>query len=172
MQRSEVLVERAMRFALLVVAVLAGCGAYKVAASPHGTSAGADGVREDLSRHSNVGCVEVGVERRADSEMAPVVRYAVENHCEQAVRVDLAWAQVIGRTADGAEVALVPALEGRATTETSAVVPPSERHAATIAYRSGATIGQLCVDVASVADVDHDKPQWRCFGNVVSVTMR
>ena len=53
------LVQRDMRWAMLVVAVLAGCGAYKVAASPAPVSAeNARGADETLTR-TEVGCVEV-----------------------------------------------------------------------------------------------------------------
>lgn len=154
---------------MLVVAVLAGCGAYKVASSPQTASASnSSDTFTDTTARMEVGCVEVGVDRRADRELSPVVRYAVENHCAESVTVDLAWANVIGRTADGAEIALVPSSEA-----SHATIVPSGSHVATIAYRSDASIGQLCVDVASIATTpEMIKTQWRCFGNVISVTMR
>jgi len=154
-----------MRWAMLVVGVLAGCGAYKVAASPQSTSP-AD---EDTTARTEIGCVEVGVDRRADREMAPVVRYSVANHCARPVTVDLAWANVIGRTAEGAEMALVVA----ATTASRATIAPSGVHEATLAYASPASVGQLCVDIASIASTPEAiAATWRCFGNVISVTMR
>lgn len=153
---------------MLVVAVLAGCGAYKVAASPSPVSAeGTRSTDETLTR-TEVGCVEVGVDRRADREMAPVVRYAVANHCTRPVAIDLAWATVIGRTAEGSELALVAA----PSANSSATIPPSSEYETTLAYTSAATIGQLCVDVASITRTETVATTWRCFGNVVSVTMR
>lgn len=156
---------------MLVVAVLAGCGAYKVAASPAPVSAeNARGADETLTR-TEVGCVEVGVDRRADREMAPVVRYAVANHCTRPVSIDLAWATVIGRTADGSELALVAAPSD--PSRSSATIPPNSEYETTLAYTSAATIGQLCVDVASITRTPETvATTWRCFGNVVSVTMR
>jgi hypothetical protein len=156
-----------MRWAMLVVAVLAGCGAYKVASSPQSASAAT--VEEDTTSRTEVGCVEVGVDRRGDREMSPVVRYSVANHCARPITVDVAWASVIGRTAEGTEVALVPA----SATPTSATIAPSGSHETTIKYAAAASIGQLCVDVASIAATPEAiKTQWRCFGNVISVTMR
>lgn len=151
---------------MLVVAVLAGCGAYKVASSP--PTASAASIDEDTTSRTDVGCVAVGVDRRADRETGPVVRYAVENHCAQPITVDLAWASVIGRTAEGTEVALVPT-----AATTNATIPPAATHEATVAYTAPASIGQLCVDVTTIGNVpDVVKATWRCFGNVVSVTMR
>lgn len=147
---------------MLVVAVLAGCGAYKVAASPKATSP------EDTTSRTEVGCVEVGIDRRGDRELSPVVRYAVANHCPRPITVDLAWASVIGRTAEGTEAALVPA----SATTTSATIAPAGVHEATIAYSSPSSIGQLCVDVTSIASTPELSAKWRCFGNVISVTMR
>ena len=102
--------------------------------------------------------------------MSPVVRYAVANHCARPVTVDLAWASVIGRTAEGAELALVPA---SASSATLATIAPAGEHEATIAYASPASIGQLCVDVATIGSTPEAvAATWRCFGNVISVTMR
>lgn len=155
---------------MLVVAVLAGCGAYKVASSPTASAASQDSIAEDTTTRTDVGCIAVGVDRRADREIGPVVRYAVENHCAQPITVDLAWASVIGRTAEGMEVALVPTSGTRAT---NATIPPAAVHEATVAYTAPASIGQLCVDVTTIGNVpDAVKATWRCFGNVISVTMR
>ena len=163
------LVQRVMRWAMLVVAVLAGCGAYKVASSPP-TASASPREKPDTTSRTEVGCVEVGVDRRGDRELAPVVRYAVENRCARPVTVDLAFASVIGRTAEGTELALVPASASVAMTTT---IAPAGVHETTVAYESPASIGQLCVDVASVASMpDAVKATWRCFGNVISVTMR
>lgn len=155
---------------MLVVAVLAGCGAYKVASSPASASAAsatASGEVDTTSR-TEVGCVEVGIDRRGDRELGPVVRYAVENHCTRPIAVDLAWASVIGRTAEGSELALVPTVDGTRT-----LVPPTGSHEATITYRASASIGQLCVDVTTIASTpEMIDATWRCFGNVISVTMR
>jgi hypothetical protein len=156
-----------MRWAMLVVAVLAGCGAYKVASSP--SQARAASFDEDTTSRTEVGCVQVGVDRRGDRAIGPVVRYSVANHCARPVAVDVAWATVIGRTAEGAEIALIPF----ASESTSATIAPAAVHETTLAYTSSASIGQLCVDVATIANAsDAVKATWRCFGNVISVTMR
>ncbi|CAN5905589.1 hypothetical protein BH11MYX3_BH11MYX3_21830 [soil metagenome] len=148
-----------MRWILVVVAVLAGC-AVKAASSSDTT--------KQVTERSRVGCLEIEVDRRTDLGPAAVMRFAFENHCAQTMSVDLGWASVIGRTADGAEVALVPAkkesavtIEGHASGET------------TLAYGNPAApapIGQLCVDIASLAQ--QTPAQWRCFGNPEAVATR
>ena len=144
---------------MLVAAVLAGC-TYKAATSTRTTA-------EDKLAATEVGCLDVGVERRADRALVPVLEFAVTNHCDRAMQVDLGWASVIGRTAEGAELALVPVN----ASETAAQVGAGQSHEAMIAYSSATSIGQLCVDVSTLVDANA-KTQWRCFGNVVSVTMR
>ncbi len=148
-----------MRWVLVVVAVLAGC-AVKAASSSDTT--------KEVTERSRVGCLEVGVDRRSDLGTAAVMRFAFENHCTQPRSVDLGWVSVIGRTAEGAELALVP------TKQESAVT--IEGHASgeiTLAYLNPAApapIGQLCVDIASLAQ--QTPAQWRCFGNPEAVATR
>jgi hypothetical protein len=68
-------------------------------------------------------------------------------------------------------MALVP--QATRVTATSATIAPSGVHEATLAYGSPASIGQLCVDVTSIASTPESiNAKWRCFGNVISVTMR
>lgn len=144
-----------MRWVVVAVAVLAGC-AYKAASSSETT-------REVTSER--VGCLDVGIDRRGDLGNAAVVRYAFENHCAQPASVDLAWASVIGRTAEGAEIALVP------THKQSQVTIAAHGSAeTTLAYPAPAPIGQLCVDVASLAQ--QTPTQWRCFGDPEAVASR
>jgi hypothetical protein len=148
-----------MRWILVVVAVLAGC-AVKAASSSDTT--------KEVTERSRVGCLEIGVDRRTDLGTAAVMRFAFENHCAQPASVDLGWAQVIGRTADGAEVALVPANK-----ESSVMIDAHASGETTLAYGNPAApspIGQLCVDIASLAQ--QTPAQWRCFGNPEAVATR
>lgn len=155
-----------MRFALVVAVILAGC-AYKAASSTETTREVTS--ERPASRPTRVGCLEIGVDRRGDLGMAAVVHYAVDNHCEQAASVDLGWASVIGRTAEGAELALVPA-----HVEIALEVPAHGSRETAVAYPTPAPIGQLCVDVSTLAPRDHEavSARWRCFGNPEAVASR
>lgn len=147
---------RHVRWVPVVGVVLAGC-AYKAASSN-------DTTREVRDR-SRVGCLDVGVDRHRDLGNAAVVSYSIENRCGETANVDLGWAQVIGRTSEGAEIALVP------TSKQSAVaVAPHTTGETTLAYPAPTTIGQLCVDIASLAQ--QTPAQWRCFGNPEAVASR
>jgi len=147
------------RFLVVVAAVLAGC-AYKAASKTTEPNE-----RTGRVDRSTIGCLEVGVDRRSDLGDAAVVRYAFANHCPSAAQVDLAWAQVIGRTADGAELALVPTKRA-----SEIVVAPDGEAEATLLYPSTTAIGQLCVDVASLAQ--QTPARWRCFGNPEAIALR
>ena len=147
---------RRLRWFVVVGVVLAGC--YKAASSK--TS---DTTRE--IRGNRVGCLEVAVDRRSDLGTTAIVSYAFENRCGQPERIDLGWASVIGRTAEGAELALVPTKKEAAVT-----VGAHEQTEATLAYPAPTAIGQLCVDIASLAQ--QTPAQWRCFGNPESVASR
>ena len=114
-----------------------------------------------------VGCLDVAVEREWDRGSWAVLDFSFGNRCDKAATVDLAWAQVVGRTTEGNEIALAPydpkselrvlRLDGRV----------SGREV--LAYPADVSLGQVCVDVASLA---HQKPaQWVCFGNLVAVAM-
>jgi len=145
-----------MRWIVVAAAVLAGC-AYKAASST-------DTTREVTDR-SRVGCLEIGIDRRGDLGNAAVVRYAFENHCAHATSVDLGWASVIGRTAEGSELALVPTKK-----DSSVTIEPHATGETTLAYPAPAPIGQLCVDIASLAQ--KTPAQWRCFGDPEAVALR
>ncbi|MBL9012601.1 MAG: hypothetical protein JNL83_00400 [Myxococcales bacterium] len=144
-------------FGVVLVGVLTGC--YKAASSK--TS---DTTRE-MREASRVGCLDIAVDRRTDLGTTAIVSYAFENRCGQPARVDLGWAQVIGRTAEGAELALIPTKQISAVT-----VGAHEQTEATLAYPAPTAIGQLCVDVASLAQ--QTPAQWRCFGNPEAVASR
>jgi hypothetical protein len=145
------------RFVVVIGAVLAGC-AYKAASKTTEPN-------EHRVDRSTVGCLEVGVDRRSDLGDAAVVRYAFANHCEGAAQIDVAWASVIGRTAEGAELALVPTKRAK-----EVVVAPNGEAETTLVYPAPAAIGQLCVDVASLAQ--ETPARWRCFGNPEAVALR
>lgn len=150
-----------MRVAVFVVvaAMIAAC-AYR----PGSYTAPA---REFAGQRTSVGCLDLAVDRRADLGSSAVIGYTFGNRCDRPAVVDLAWVQVIGRTADGAEIALAPfdpkgelrplKLDGR-TTGTEA-----------IAYPAPAALGQVCIDVASIAQTQ--PASWMCFGNPEAVAM-
>jgi hypothetical protein len=108
-----------------------------------------------------VGCLDLGITRRSDIEQASaVVAYQFGNRCAQPAVVDLAGANVVGRTADGQEVALAPydpkhevralELDGRWMGKEA------------LAYPAQVALVQLCVDAASIAH--REGAQWICFG--------
>lgn len=147
-------------FGVVTGGVLAGC--YNAA-----SSSTTDTTREVRER-SRVGCLDVAVDRRTDLGTTAIVSYALENRCAQPAHVDLGWAQVIGRTAEGAEVALIPTKQAATVT-----VGAHEQTETTLAYPNPAAptvIGQLCVDIASLAQ--QTPAQWRCFGNPEAVATR
>lgn len=148
---------RHLRWVVVLGVVLAGC--YKAA-----SSSTTDTTREVRDR-SRVGCLDVAVDRRTDLGTTAIVSYSVENRCGQPTHVDLGWAQVIGRTAEGAELALVPTKQ-----ESSLTVGAHEQTETTLAYPAPTAIGQLCVDIASLAQ--QTPAQWRCFGNPEAVATR
>lgn len=148
---------RRLRWVIVVGVVLAGC-AYKAASS-------SDTAREATVDRNRVGCLDVGVDRRGDLGNAAVVRYAFENHCAEPANIDLGWASVIGRTAEGAELALIPTSK-----ESAVTIEPHGTGETTLAYAAPAPIGQLCVDVASLAQ--QTPARWRCFGNREAVASR
>lgn len=151
---------RRLRWFLILGVVLAGC--YKAA-----SSSTSDTTRE-VRDHSRVGCLDVSVDRHSDLGTTAIVTFAFENRCGQPARVDLAWAQVIGRTAEGAELALIPTKREAAVT-----VGAHEQAEATLAYPNPAApapLGQLCVDIASLAQ--QTPARWRCFGNPEAVALR
>ena len=118
-------------------------------------------------QRTTVGCLDVAIDRQTDLGSSAVIGYTFGNRCDRPAVVDLAWVSVIGRTADGAEVALVPydpkgelralRLDGRSA------------GAEAIAYPAPEALGQVCVDVASLAQ--QTPAQWICFGNREPVAM-
>ena len=150
-----------MRVAAVVAVTFAACayqpGSYRSPPSK----------REFVGQRATVGCLDVAVDRRGDHAGAAVLAYTFGNRCDGPAVVDLAWAQVIGRAESGAEIALTPydpkrelrplKLDGRISGGES------------IAYPSEEPLGQVCVDVASIAQ---QRPaQWLCFGNPQPIAM-
>ena len=141
----------AMRTAVLFVA-LAGC-AYKPGtfSTPGSTFPG---------QRATVGCLDLAVERRTDLTWGAVVGYQFANRCDHPTVVDLAQANVVGRTVDGVQVDLAPYdperelraldIDGRAIGKEA------------IAYASEVALAEVCVDAASVAH--RAEQQWICFG--------
>src|SRR5690606_3122588 len=114
-----------------------------------------------------VGCLDLAIERQPDHGSSAVLGYTFGNRCDRPATVDLAWVHVIGLTAEGAEIALTPydpAGELRALKIDGRLVG---REA--IAYPAPAPLGQVCVDVASIAQ--HKPARWLCFGSHESIAM-
>jgi hypothetical protein len=144
---------------VLAFAAFAAC-AYKPGSYQHPA-------REFVGQRTSVGCLDVAVDRRTDMGSSAVLGYTFGNRCDGPAVIDLAWVNVIGRTSTGAEIALVPydpkgelkvlKLDGRSAGSEA------------ISYPAAEPIGQLCVDVASLAQT---KPaQWLCFGNPEALAM-
>lgn len=151
-----------MRLGLAVVAVSAfivGCaykpGSYKAPA------------RDFIGQRTTVGCLDISVDRRTDLGSSAVLGYTFGNRCDRPAVIDLAWVNVVGRTAAGTEVALVPydpKGELRAVS-----IDGRQAGSEAISYPAPEALGQVCVDVASLAQVT--PAQWLCFGNPEAIAM-
>ncbi|MDX2089234.1 MAG: hypothetical protein SFX73_15365 [Kofleriaceae bacterium] len=118
-------------------------------------------------QRATVGCLDIAVERKLDHGEWPVLDYSFGNRCDRPAPVDLAWTQVIGRTSEGAEIALTPYDPNAEIRVLSIDGRMSGKEALT--YPSDVVLGQVCVDVASIAQT---KPaQWVCFGSHDAVAM-
>lgn len=143
-----------MRIALLPCALI-GC-AYQPGSFAHAPSSPA-------GQRVTIGCLDLAVERRADLTIGPVLDYRFANRCDHAEMVDLGGAAVVGRSAEGREVALAPydpqgelhrvALDGR----------NSGREA--LAYPATHQMVEVCVDAATL--IHQGEPRWLCFGSAL-----
>jgi hypothetical protein len=151
------MIARRLALILGIALAIAAC-AYKPA-SPQTPS------QDFVGQRTQVGCVDIAVERHVDRPSGAVLGYTFGNRCDHPAVIDLAWGTVIGRTANGAEVALIPD-----DPEAGAIhLDANQAGSRSIAYPSQDSVGQLCVDVASLAQ---QKPaQWLCFGNPEAVAM-
>lgn len=150
---------RQVAVAVGIALAIAAC-AYKPSSSQYPS-------REFVGQRTSVGCLDIAVDRRTDRGSSAVLGYTFGNRCEHPAVIDLAWVNVIGRTAAGAEVTLVPydpkgelsvlRLDGR------------QAGSEAISYPSPESLGQLCVDVASLAQTT--PAQWLCFGNPEAIAM-
>lgn len=137
-------------------AFLAGCS-YQPGSFAHGVGYG----RTFVGQRATIGCLDVAVARRADYEHHAVLAYRFGNRCNQPVRVDLAGLAVIGRLADGREVALAPhdpALELRPLRLDGRIAGGEA-----IAYPAPEPVVQICVDAASI--VRGQPARWMCFAS-------
>lgn len=108
-----------------------------------------------------VGCLDVGIARRSDLDGTDaVVAYQFGNRCAEPAVVDLATANVVGRTADGQEVALAPYDPKHEVR--SLEVDGRWMGKEVLAYPSKVALVQVCVDAASIAH--RPDAQWICFG--------
>ena len=134
--------------AVFPAVLFAGCITYKP-----GTFA-SDG-KVFVGERATVGCLDLAVARRPDMYSKAVLEFAFGNRCDKPAPVDLAYAKVIGRTADGTERRLIPfdphsqlmamRIDGRT----------SGREA--LAYSSEQPLVQICVDLASVAQTTPER---------------
>lgn len=139
---------------VLLTSALVGC-AYQPGSFMHGSGPEAVFAGERVT----VGCLDVAVARRLDHEAGAVLQYRFGNRCNRPVQVDLRSAAVIGRFADGKEVALAPydprfemrplRLDGRLSGGEA------------IAYPTPQPVTQICVDAATIAGAQ--PARWMCF---------
>jgi hypothetical protein len=143
-----------MRITLLAP-LLAGCVAYKPDSFAH---VGQPFPGERIT----VGCLDLAISRRPDMQSQAVVEYAFGNRCNKPARVDLAYAEVRGRTAGGDDRRLAPFDPDNELQALSIDGRKAGREV--LAYASPEPIVQICIDVASLAD---RKPeQWLCLARV------
>jgi hypothetical protein len=138
-----------MRIAL--ACALVGC-AYQPGSFTHAP-------QDFVGQRVTVGCLDVAVERRADAAVGPVLGYQFGNRCDRAALIDLGAVRVIGRSPQGADVALRPydprreihpaALDGRSV------------GAEALAYASDRPMLEVCADAAALAHAV--PPRWLCF---------
>ncbi|HET7501288.1 MAG TPA: hypothetical protein VFK02_09810 [Kofleriaceae bacterium] len=145
------------------LAVLAGLGLAGCGYRP-GSFAWTQGAF--TGERATVGCLDVAIERRPDVLIGPVLRYQFANRCDHLATVDLPAASVVGRTAEGAEIALAP-YDPRAELRAAALDGRSAG-SESLAYPADDPIAQLCVDLAALA---HDPtPRWVCVGATAAGT--
>ena len=147
-----------MKYSLVAIAI-AGC-AYKPGSfsSPQSNFSG---------QRATVGCLDVAVERRADLSIGPVLAYQLANRCDHLTMVDLGAVAVVGRNAQGAEVALRP-YDPRAELHPVALDGRNVGGEA-LAYPADRAISQICVDVAKL--VHQGAPQWLCLASTAGTVV-
>jgi hypothetical protein len=151
---------------LLVIAAVVGCALVVVGCAYKPGSFAQFGDRF-AGEQVTVGCLDIAVQRRLDHGAWPVLEYKFGNRCDRAATVDLAFTNVLGRSTEGAEIALAP-YDPKAEISVQRI---DARMAGgeVIAYPTDVRLGQVCVDVASIARV---KPaHWVCMGDLMAVAM-
>lgn len=149
---------------------LAGCTAYQPSSftRPGGPISGFVGQR------ATIGCLDIAVDRRADYDASAVLQYQLGNRCNRAVEVDLQQVPVVGRFADGEEIALTPYdpdLEIQPVKLGGRLVG-----AEAIAYRTPRPASQVCVDIARIERPAGERAfaappaaRWLCFAQRVPI---
>jgi hypothetical protein len=145
-----------MRILLLLCA--ASCAAYRPGsfATERGRFAG---------EHATVGCLDVAVSQRTRVAYAAVLDITFGNRCSHPATVDLAAMNVVGRSEDGREVAMVAhdpnheirplPLDGRAAGH-EAIAYAAER----------SEVAQICADLGAIA---HAEAHWVCFARDLAI---
>jgi hypothetical protein len=111
---------------------------------------------------ASAGCLDLSVERRADTATGWVLAYDLGNRCDRPLTVDLKTASVVARTAEG-DVAMVPFDPDR---EIEAL-PLDGRSLGgeAVEYRvatRGAPVIAICVDATGIVGA---LGTWTCFYN-------
>ena len=141
-----------MRSVLLAAAALAACGYHPGSFKyPHAQA---------LGQRATIGCLDVSVGLRQQSERGAVVAYDFANRCDHPSVVDLASVRVVGRTYDGRLVPL-PAYDPHREVRALPLDGRSTGHEA-IAYvaKDAPRVAQICVDAPAIA---HQGGPWMCF---------
>jgi hypothetical protein len=141
--------------AVLSAALLAGCVAYQPGTFVHEGKA-------FVGERVTVGCLDLAVARRPDMFKQAVIEYSFGNRCDKPEQVDLAYAKVMGRTASGSELRLIPYDPDRQLMAMR-VDGRTMGHEA-LAYSSDEPLVQVCVDAASI--VQRTPERWLCFSRV------
>lgn len=145
---------RLVDFLIALPAAMGGC-AYNGGSFTYGLS-------PFVGDRATVGCLDVAVVRRADLPAGgAALGYMFGNRCDHPMPLDLLSVNVIGRTADGREVELLPFDPGHDIRPLSIDGRTSGEEA--IAYHNSAALTEVCVDVASIV---HERPaRWICMSS-------
>lgn len=140
--------------------VIAGC-TYRPGSFHHG--AGPDSAFQ--GQRTTIGCLDIAIDRRADLEdQSAVLHYRFGNRCERPVEIALQQVAVVGRLADGTEVALAP-FDPRLELHTLRI---DGRFAGgeALAYPAPQRLVQVCANAATISPSHAGAgPHWLCFAS-------
>jgi len=131
----------------------AGCGYHA------GSFAGPSGPFVGFA--STVGCLDITVARKPDSDLGPVLAFDFGNRCARPIVVDFQHARVEAVTGDGRRIALAP-YDPDGDIVAERLDAQLWGHEA-IAYDAGEPAPQVCIDLATIAHVAGT--QWKCLAS-------